>query len=178
MILLNNYWETLRVMDSAINSGSSPDQLVSTTMRDTSGADLEYVFTRGFNNSIKPYCDHLACPFAHTSIIVGKGTSAPTVSDYQLESDITSLFSGISKSISRANRNGHFVVIITWTGVNNSGEDQTISEIGGFVKLAKGTSGSTSFTSKDVLIFRHVLAEPVVIPDGESNAFTMEIEMQ
>lgn len=91
-------------------------------------------------------------------IIIGSGTTPPTVDDYKLESQITS---GITGSIaSKFSDEG--LLVFTLTLNNTSSADITIGEVG----YAAGVPTSSSSSGAAALLERTVLDEPITIPAG------------
>ena len=123
---------------------------------------------------------NLSTSLTSAGIIVGSGTTAPTVDDYSLESMITS---GITGSIPSSptytfdSTNNQYVVSKDITIANTGSSSITISEIGILGRAYYGDSkGATvGSTNKYVLIDRTVLNEAVTIPAGESGVVRYEI---
>lgn len=105
-------------------------------------------------------------------VIIGKGSTPPTVEDYNL-ADPLNLTSGNSVDcisggmISTSNGNDVNGVTVTVTPTESTG-DLTIRELG----LVTGYSD----TYLCVMIAREVLPEDVIVKVGESKTFTMSID--
>ena len=97
-------------------------------------------------------------------IILGKGTTPPTYSDYRMENYDTGLtYSNSTASWAAPN------VIITESATNNTDADITVSEIGMF-----GMDSNSNQYFNKVLYTRNVI-EPVTIKPGETKTFTVKI---
>lgn len=122
----------------------------------------------------------LSTSLTSAGIIVGSGTTTPTVDDYSLESMITSGITGsipANPTYTFDSTNNQYVVSKDITIANTGSEAITISEIGILGKVYYGASkGATvGTTNKYVLIDRTVLNEAVTIPAGESGVVRYEI---
>jgi len=114
------------------------------------------------------------------SFIVGTGSTPPTLDDYCLESEITNLTKvSTTFNIIDANESLGFSVQITKTYVNQTTEDITIGEIGYFKRGAgyafSNSKWQTSESKANVLTFREVLDEPLVVPAGQGATVTLNI---
>ena len=97
-------------------------------------------------------------------IILGKGTTPPTYSDYKMENyNIGVTYSNSTASWSAPN------VIITESATNNTDANIIVSEIGMF-----GTDSDNNQYYNKVLYTRNVI-EPVTIKPGETKTFTVKI---
>lgn len=108
-------------------------------------------------------------------ICLGDGTTAPTLSDYCLDNDITSSLSFISGTTPGSNPGGNSrtadsgFASVTATYKNNTGSDITVKEIG--LMAAVGQAGA----NYHILLTRDVLNTPVTIPAGQERAFTVHV---
>lgn len=89
-------------------------------------------------------------------IVVGSGTTPPTLDDYKLESQITTGLSAIVATTLDADNDMIYAVTIT----NTSSEDITICEIG----MHSYVYTSNSSSSATCLVERTVLENPITIP--------------
>lgn len=111
-----------------------------------------------------------AAGLKYPSVVFGTGTTPATLSDYKLESTITS---GISASASGSASNTEDTGTLTfvYTVNNTSSESITIGEIG-YRASVPDRSGHVY----NVLIDRTVLDTPVTIPAGSSGTLVYVIE--
>lgn len=106
--------------------------------------------------------------------LIGTGTTEPTINDYQLENDISSSFSNLAISSNVSNNVGEtyaYERIITITGLNNTSDDITISEIG--LQKNMQYANSTNATNKKVLLVRHLLDTPITVAPNETFSITL-----
>jgi hypothetical protein len=114
-------------------------------------------------------------------ILIGSGTSAPTIIDYSL-SILISNGTGIGQmqygavSITGAVTNtstntGYFTVTRTFT--NNSGSSITVSEVG----MAAFDGGFTGLPNQIYLILHDLLPTPITVPNGSSLTISYEIQV-
>lgn len=104
-----------------------------------------------------------------SGIIIGKGTTPPTLDDYYLESQITS---GVTASNSRGiDENGNPYTLITLTNASNKAI--TVGEVGIIANTYYGTNGYTCYT----LLDRTVLESPITIEPGGVGQITYTIRM-
>lgn len=102
-------------------------------------------------------------------VIVGVGTTAPTIGDYALGSDVTHLFINTSISnITGVDGEAGIKTVLTFKGTNNS-SDLTITEYGITKAINSGNSSTTP-----VLILHELLPDPIVVESGHS--FVLPIE--
>ena len=126
-------------------------------------------------NNYCPYIGRLttnaSLGYEVTGVIIGSGTTPPTIDDYKLENRIT--LSGItsSGSVSTTSDDGGITLISVLTIANNSGQEITIGECGIFTN-----NGSTG-DAYCALIERTVLESPITIPAGGVGQVTYTIRM-
>lgn len=131
--------------------------LIHDGMKDVNGN----VCDAGYNSDYLPSLILTSVSFTgYGGIVIGKGTTPPTVDDYRLEWVITS---GMTTSNSRGiDENGNPYTLITLT--NSSDKAITVGEIG-IVGYGYYQAGSSS--NKYVLFDRTVLESPITIePSG------------
>lgn len=122
--------------------------------------------------------------FQNLSCLVGTGTTEVSESDYCLANDVTSSFvTTVSNFNAGVTDDGHFFVVATWNGTNNTANDITLTEIG-LVKVFNmyhlanvATSGIGNTGEYNILLARHILEEPVTIGAGNTGTITVKIEM-
>ena len=108
-------------------------------------------------------------------ICVGTGNRAESAADYTLENQIVGITGSTTAETVFDTTNSAYIRRHTITLTNNSGSDVTVKEVGlfrGFFSAtSKGGDPSSANNAKVcVMVDRSVLANPVVIPNGESRA--------
>lgn len=101
------------------------------------------------------------------AMLVGTGSTSPTLDDYKLESQIE-LTSGVDACRMDANSS---IITLTREFINNTGAPVTINEVGVY------NVSCDRYTSNIFLIGREVLDEPVIIDNGKSYTFSYFIDM-
>ena len=93
-------------------------------------------------------------------LLVGSGTTEPTINDYNLESIITTL--SYSNPTRNYDANGNMKYACSY--LNNTADNITISEFGVFLKSTAFTTYSSDSTKNGIaLIGRSLLDEPVIL---------------
>ena len=107
---------------------------------------------------------------AYGGILIGTGTTPPTLDDYKMESQIQS---GMNASNSRGfDENGNPYTIITLT--NATDKAITVGEVG---VVTSGYYNAGSSGSKHILVDRTVLDTPLTIEPGGVGQITYTIRM-
>ena len=108
----------------------------------------------------------------------GRGTTAPTINDYTLESVITSGISISTSYSSGSDQNGKIYSRYIYTLTNTSANDITIGELGGFVSCSNllTAQNSTSRASGILMVFRETFT-PIILPSGQSVAITLTMKL-
>lgn len=138
----------------------------------TSGAttDAGYYNSTGVIVGLAFRADNVVFNSSANGIVLGSGTTAPTLDDYKLEDQIKS---GLTCSVSYVtddNNDTSYLLTIT----NATDEDIVIGEIG-IQSMAWKTYNSNS--SVWVLVDRTVLDYPVTIPPGGIGQITYTIRL-
>lgn len=193
-MFLRNFWElwrTATLLNPAANVDSNNLVATQTSMKAIDGTALGYVGAGGYSRYTtsgsyggtgRPVGESYWHPFGNWTAVVGTGTSNPDASDYALESDTTSSFTGVTSSVNiSVSESGRFVITLTWSGTNTSGSDITISEIGA-KKLIYYSASSTinctsTVSSKECLMIRHLLTTPITVSAGAGTNITVQIEL-
>ena len=104
------------------------------------------------------------------AIVLGSGSTPATIEDYKMENYITpAQLTRSNESISLPD--GTFKVVITLTVTNNNAEPITVSEVGTYMQ-----GYTTGYPA--ILLTRTVLDNPVVLNQGDSKTFTVEVDYQ
>ena len=203
-MLLQNYWDIARIQQrskfftstsvSSTEPSGSPN-----SVKTIDGSKFGYLWNArtngavGNNDRSKYYAQMLFSPFERfvnsnysidtLNFRVGTGDKAVAIDDYCLDSDVTSSFSNtIYNSCIGLNESHHKIITVTWTGTNNTDSDITITEVGvgsrflGINNPQVESSSSGNFFSKEVLIFRHILEQPVLVPAKGTRTIIIQIE--
>lgn len=121
----------------------------------------------------------LSADGTHIGIRFGSGSTAPSATDYNLASSITTALTVVSVS------NGQYVFAngvgtrtITITVQNQGATTRTIAEWGieGYLYYFTSSS-SSSYVSQYILLYRDVLDTPVTLAQYESATFTVTLEL-
>lgn len=103
-----------------------------------------------------------------TGIVLGSGTTEPTVNDYFLQNYITSGFSATVTQTAGVDNNDDVFTDFLITITNTGNSTLTIGEIGYIQYIAATTTvGSTSSSKSNFLLDRTVLSTPVEIAPGD-----------
>ena len=137
-------------------------------IKQTDGTMYSTDFSNSFDGSGK---DKLSTDYSDGTVgcylLVGTGTTSPTIDDYKLES-LVSNYTVLTQTHTLFGQYGSSAFIITRTIQNpSSAEPLTIKEVGLF-----GGSGRQLY-----MLAREVLDEPVILQPGEKHAFTMTIAL-
>lgn len=161
-MILNNYWNLFAYTSThwMSNGGDVP---------------IPIVPINNANHSVYSYYSDEDSPWKlryPLSARVGTGTTAPTLSDYCLDNDVTSSISSYTVNSNTAYSNNQLLTTITISGQNNTANPITITEIG-ITKYIRFNDGSHYYENQ-VLLVRELLDEPVEVPSGEG--FTINFE--
>ena len=110
--------------------------------------------------------------FNSPSSYIGSGTTEPTEMDYTLATDETSKFSNIQRTTNISADGGSWLLVHTISGVNVSGSDVTISEIGLTIKLTVSNDVVTQVV--EFMLVRALLDQPLVVPAGKGFSLTFQ----
>ena len=132
-------------------------------LRDTSGITYNAGYGTGSNyvflDTMVPRAGGLNFSRSSTGVVLGSGSTPPTLDDYTLEEMIES---GLSGSVTNTAVDENHNVTKTYTITNTSDEDITITEIG----IHGWAYTQENRNSVCLLIDRTLLEEPVTIPAG------------
>lgn len=130
-----------------------------TTVKSTSGVDNIL-----YNNS-NSYGTFLT----NLKLYVGSGSTAETIDDYCLESQINTLdmISSTGTNNNNPSYTDGYINTFTSTFKNNTNADITVNEI--------GIIGKENTYNVEALIYREVLDTPVVIEPNHTKAFSVTI---
>ena len=191
---LHNFAEYQRALSTAnalsAASGTSTNNAL-TTLRNLTDSNTKKYLT-GLNSTFSfsslsgwPAIANAAfCMYSGISARVGAGTTTVDESDYCLDDDVTSSFTSITfnKNIGVSD-DGHFILLVTWSGTNATENDITITEFGivkdlyMFENAQIATSNYSNAELDHFLIARMLLTNPVTIHAGDTETITVKVEM-
>lgn len=197
-MFLRNFWELIRcgfnlTAISTPYSGYNVDA-TATSIKAVDGTDLAYLL--GNINTRSGACDNVTVMHAANATwklfndfqgVVGTGVTEPDADDYQLAGDVTSDFSSTSTSINvSVDAQGQLSIMMTWTGLNNSGSDLILREFGAVKPLYYYSSSSMycqsvsnpNLSPKNALMIRQLLSDPITVPAGSSVNISVEITIK
>lgn len=169
-MILNNYWSFAAYVGTHNMTWMKYTDSVSGA-KNTSGDTVTMI--AGPNQNSGEWVEKASEDYAlrkNLGAIVGAGTTEPTADDYALANDITNSISNFSCSVSTANDGGKLSTVVTITGVNNTANSITISEIG----IYKNYYADSGFNFERCLFIRHILDTPKTVASGSGFSLTFE----
>lgn len=169
-MFVNNYWSFLiscQEISSAYRSNPGPLRTsYGCVGTDGNAAQVTYsgYVERPYTSDI--FADINLRPYTYLTLGIGSGTTDPDFHDYNLESDLSSSFSDLKSSVVLGADKDHLKIVGTVSGINSSGSDVTISEIGLFKGYSTSVhNGSRPIYTPDakVLYARELLETPIVV---------------
>lgn len=109
-------------------------------------------------------------PRADLSIRLGTGDTPPELTDYCLETDISSSLN-LSCAVNTGAENGAIKTVLTVSGTNSSASEVTLKEFA-IIKQIRGNDSPS--TTIEYMIARGLLNEPKVVGAGEPFTITFE----
>lgn len=169
-MLVSNFWNYKAFIESRdINGGGGSWNIIDIGVLGLNGTNLRFQLMRtdvyAYNYVVLPYLGIKS----GLSVIVGTGTTEPTVSDYSLTTDVTSTFTNRTLSYNTGSDGSSVKTILTWAGVNATSDPITLNEYG--ITKAINTSPSTTTPA---LIMHELFPEPIIVPAG--SGITIPIE--
>lgn len=163
-MLTQNGRNAIAGMTASLTSGN-PGRL---PIKATNGSTFYFGNYSGSNRSWPFNQSHGFVTSSTAGFCVGSGNTQPTLSDYTLESIITSGLQGAATSTTGIDSNGNIYLNVDIVITNTSDQSITIREIGWIGVLQCAASvGGTSLSAKYALVDRTVLDNPVTIEAGE-----------
>ena len=107
-------------------------------------------------------------PRAKLSLRIGTGTATPSADDYDLDTDITDSIDNYAVSVTTSGDDGKLSSVIVASGLNSTGTALAITEVGIVKTITTTSSNNYSHITKTVMLARHILSTPKVVPAGES----------
>lgn len=174
-MITNNFRQVLKMILVNYNGKSKGGIPV----KDVNGATKYLCEMNGWPSASSVQTQIQINSYARAGIWLGSGTTQESVTDYGLETRITSGLSGTCQidgnNTLDLNGNPQIKMILTLTNTGNT--DVTVSEISYMqnVYMANDQNG-TGKTNAPILIDRTLLNTPVTIPAGESAAITYTLK--
>ena len=168
-MILDNYWQ-MKYASSQYHYSTSAI-MIPVSIKSYTGASITRVQTGGggyvnnWQNALLMYSLRY-----NLRAKIGDGNTAPTSSDYTLDSDITSIAGGYLSVTSNTGVDNGLVTNIIISGINTSSTEQVIREIGIYIN----TAFEPSATTYDILIVRELLNQPLVVPAGKGFTITFQ----
>lgn len=196
-MFLRNFWEWLRMTTQyQYYEGGNQNWMpgIATSMTDISGNRPGYFIcwriSYGWTPNTLYYTKFMEAAqrgLKVTSIRLGSGSRNPLMDDYDVDDPIVGL-SNVTYSaiVGQSQTTGGLTMTVSCSATNTSSDPIVIRQIGlchGFV--IKNTDGcnrsdfNTDSTAqiKQCMIAKHLLAEPIEIPPGDTKGFTVMVEM-
>lgn len=149
-MILSNYWNYKGLFPASNKM----------TLKKTDGTNGDY---EGFDTDTFALASVNNGTFSkNLKLCVGTGTTQPTLTDYALANDASSIISAQTWSVANTSKGVNISVVATLT--NNTNNDISISEFGIIKELYVW---NTNNTKQDVLMMRTTI-NPIVIPAGET----------
>lgn len=110
---------------------------------------------------------------ASLGIVFGSGDTAPTATDYALDTDESASLT-ITKTISQNYASNKIEIIFACSVTNTSANAIELKEVG--IKKRISTTNATTYV--DMLFAREILSSPITIAAGETKTFNYTWTMQ
>ena len=160
-MILSNYWKYLYDYTANnfqwINSANDPNP---TTYKNLSGNPITGVSVKGSNNAGTVNVTENYNPRANLFGLVGTGTQEVDVDDYDLTSRLAI---ATSTNIALSYNSDGYTTLVTVSGLNSSGDDITITEVG----IAKALLDKDGNIVDRTLIAKKLLDTPITVADGD-----------
>lgn len=169
-MLVNNYWNFVSYFAShGINSGGEWVK-INVGVKGLDGTTVQIQLARGDVQFNYYGGDAYIGARSGLGLRIGTGTTDPVITDYCLTTDVTSSFSSTSVSSITGADGASIKTVLTFTGVNTSGADITLTEYGIIKAVPSSSAGSTT----PVLWMHELFSEPIVVPAGSSITIPIE----
>lgn len=160
-MILNNYWKWLNITQTtnAFSNDYYPP-VYNIGLKNLSGSET----------AISPNSDSGGWEtrnFANAAVRFGSGNDDITPDDYAMSSDCTDNIGSINVNVTSAASDDGITRTMVITGINNSGNDVTITEVG-YAKVIQWYSRDDGWHTDYALFSKTKLSEPLTLADGES----------
>jgi len=172
-MILNNYFNFIgNVPKYELNGGVGDRQFAYIGLIDTNGDAIDWEYqASSIPAGVLPNLGSNYVAWKNLDIVLSSDSSDPTPSDYSVENDITSAFSGLVATVGVGAETGSAKLIITVVGTNTSASAVTITEICVCKKIFTNTYDGSY---KPCMFVKQKLDEPVLLAPGESFNKTFE----
>ena len=168
-MLVSNFWNYKAFIESRDINGGNEWRKIDIGILGLDGANVRFQLmktdTYGYNYPVMAYLGVKS----GLGVIVGTGTTEPTVSDYSLTTDVTTTFINRTLSYNTGSDGSSVKTILTWAGVNPTSDPITLTEYGITKAINFGNNATTP-----ALIMHELFPEPIVVPAG--SGITIPIE--
>lgn len=168
-MILNNYWRYMYSVENTYYKIGEGNFHIYTGCKDINGGEIE--IGGGTPGNAYKLGDNFALR-SNLGARVGTGNTEPTVSDYELEADITGNISNLEVSTITSTTDNSYKTIISISGKNNTTNEITLREVG-ITKNIRNVNNADNF-QVPVLFVRHILDEEISVPSGGNFAFVFE----
>ena len=167
-MVLSNYWKALKL--ATIFNGYDQPRYVDLGLVKINGYRSENIL---YSNEYRyqSMVQYNAKIRQFNGVRVGIGTGQIQPSDYCLFNDITSGIGNLEFEVIHSTLDNKFSSIINISGINNTGSERTITELGitkTFIINSDGTQGAP------IMLAKLLLDRPVTVPANGAFAFTIE----
>lgn len=168
-MLVSNFWNYKAFIESRSIDGGGSWNKIDIGVLGLDHTNLQFQLmktdTYGYNYGVLGYLGIKS----GLGVIVGTGTTEPTVSDYSLTTDVTTTFINRTLSYNTGSDGSSVKTILTWAGVNPTSDPITLTEYGITKAINTGSQSTTP-----ALIMHELFPEPIVVPAG--SGITIPIE--
>lgn len=173
-MILNNYYNLKSFISNHSITGGSY-KYMNIGLKDMNGNFVEHFVydsytTMGQQEAVRD-CTINYNLMGMLKVLVGTGTTEPSMTDYSLASDITSTLVNNATNVACCATDSSMNTVIVSSFRNSSGSSITIREVG-IMKTVRDFPGYGQAINKDVLLVRFLLDTPKVVKANES--FTMQ----
>lgn len=167
-MVLSNYWKALKL--ATIFDGYSSPKYIDLGLVKINGDKSENIlYSNGYR--YQSFIQYNTKIRQFNGVRVGIGTGQIQPSDYCLFNDITSGIGNLEFEVIHSTLDNKFSSIINISGINNTGSEIIITELGitkTFIIDTDGTQGAP------IMLAKLLLNRPVTVPANGAFAFTIE----
>lgn len=166
-MILNNYYLLRAITDNVrIPMGNESEKTLANGMTFIDGTtDTIYVTTQTSRYSTVNWALRV-----NLTMRVGTGTTDPVGTDYSLENDVTDYVADKVVTLNVAEVSNRLVTTMTISGRSTYSDNIVISEVGVTKNII--TKYINYFPTKEVLLVRELLEDPITIAPGQGFSIT------